>query len=608
MGWCAFQSLKLINQIHIGDDMRIAALLKDRCQTRKCNTECMRFCPKMRTGVEVIVMGDRGKPVISEELCAGCGICVHKCPFDAIKIIGLADELKGEMVHQYGENSFRLYRLPVPKKGMVTGILGPNGIGKTTAIKMLSGVEIPNLGRYDDPPSKEEVLSHFSGTEMHPFLSSVYGGGIKTATKPQYVDKLPQVHKGEVRELLERVEERMTLKEAVDVFELGEVVDSRLEKLSGGELQRVAMAATVMRDADVYFFDEPSSYLDIYQRIKMARIIRSLSEDRQVVVIEHDLAVLDFLADNVNVVYGEEGAYGVFTLGRQVRTAINVYLNGYLPEENIRFRERPIEFAMSPPRGEWATGDLVSYQGLKKDFGRFSLEVGSGTIKIGESVGIVGPNATGKTTFVKMLAGVLEPDEGTVDADVKVSYKPQYITPDFEGTLKDLLYTKAFEVVQSGFFQTEVMEPLALKHLLEKKVKNLSGGELQRSAIALCLATEADMYLLDEPSAYLDSNQRMNAAKTIRRVMEKSGKSAMVVDHDIYFLDMVSDSMMVFGGAPGSRGVGEGPMEMRKGMNRFLHEVDITFRRDTDTHRPRINKPESRLDREQKGKGEYYYA
>ena len=392
------------------------------------------------------------------------------------------------------------------------------------------------------------------------------------------------------------------------MFELTEVLDRELDKLSGGELQRVAMAATMMKDADVYFFDEPTSYLDIYQRVKMARLIKDLSVEKQVMVIEHDLAILDFLADNVNVVYGSEGAYGVFTLARQVRTAINVYLDGYLPEENIRFRDRPIEFEASPPRGDWQTADLISFKSLKKDFGEFELDITGGSVKIGESVGIVGPNATGKTTLVKMLAGIIKPDEGEIDNKVKVSYKPQYISADFDGTVRDLLFAKAYDTVNTSFFNGEVIEPLGIKYLMDKSVSKLSGGELQRVAITLCLATEADIYLFDEPSAYLDSNQRMNAAKTIRRMMEKSGRSAMVVDHDIYFLDMVSDSMMVFGGEPGHHGIGEGPFDMRDGMNKFLSAVDITFRRDADTHRPRINKPESRLDREQKSKGEYYYA
>ena len=588
--------------------MRIAAVLNDRCQNKKCNQECAKFCPLNRTGVECVTFGEKGKPIISETLCQGCGICVNKCQFDAVKIIGLADELKTDLMHQYGLNSFRLYRLPVPKKGLVTGILGPNGIGKTTAIKILCGIEIPNLGRYENPPSKEEVLASFAGTELHDYLENLYAGKIKTAMKPQYVDKLPQASKGVVRDLLSRVQERMTIDQAAEMFELTEVLDRELDKLSGGELQRVAMAATMMKDADVYFFDEPTSYLDIYQRVKMARLIKDLSVEKQVMVIEHDLAILDFLADNVNVVYGSEGAYGVFTLARQVRTAINVYLDGYLPEENIRFRDRPIEFEASPPRGDWQTADLISFKSLKKDFGKFELDITGGSVKIGESVGIVGPNATGKTTLVKMLAGIIKPDEGEIDNKVKVSYKPQYISADFDGTVRDLLFAKAYDTVNTSFFNGEVIEPLGIKYLMDKSVSKLSGGELQRVAITLCLATEADIYLFDEPSAYLDSNQRMNAAKTIRRMMEKSGRSAMVVDHDIYFLDMVSDSMMVFGGEPGHHGIGEGPFDMRDGMNKFLSAVDITFRRDADTHRPRINKPESRLDREQKSKGEYYYA
>ena len=589
--------------------MRIAAVLQDRCQNKKCNKECVNFCPLMRTGVECITFGEKGKPIISETLCQGCGICINKCQFGAIKIIGLADELKDEMVHQYGENSFRLYRLPVPKKGLITGILGPNGIGKTTAIKILSGIEIPNLGNFNEPPDKETVLKHFAGTELHDYLENVYAGKTKIAMKPQYVDKLPENVKGVVRDLLGTVQERMTLEEAAKAFDLDEVLDRELSKLSGGELQRLAMAATMMREADVYFFDEPTSYLDIYQRVKMARLIKELSKDKQVMVIEHDLAILDYLADNVSVVYGSEGAYGVFTLARQVRTAINVYLDGYLPEENIKFRERPIEFESAPMgRTQWNTPDLIEFEHISKDFGEFKLDIDKGSVKIGESVGIVGPNATGKTTFVKMLAGVIEPDEGKLNTMVKVAYKPQYINGDYDGTVQELLFAQAYDTVNSSFFEGEVLVPLSMKTLMEKDVKTLSGGELQRLAITICLATEADIYLFDEPSAYLDSNQRMNAAKTIRRMMEKTGRSGMIVDHDIYFIDMVSDSLMVFGGDPGHHGIGEGPFDMRIGMNKFLSAVDITFRRDADTHRPRINKPDSRLDREQKSKGEYYYA
>jgi len=588
--------------------MRIAALLKDRCQPKRCNEECLKYCPKVRTGVQVIVIGEKGKPEIAEQLCVGCGICVHKCPFEAIKIIGLPDELEGEIVHQYGLNGFRLYRLPVPKSGIVTGILGPNGIGKTTSFRLLSGAEIPNLGKYEAPPSKGEVLEHFAGRELADFLEKVYEGKVRTVLKPQYVDKLPTVNKGMVRELLTKVAERMTVAEAVELLELQDVMERPLNELSGGELQRTAIAATILKESEVYFFDEPSSYLDIYQRIKVARIIQTLGEEKQVVVIEHDLAILDFLADNVFLVYGSEGAFGVFAQPRQVRSAINVYLDGYMKEENIRFRDSPIEFEDRPPRDSWQTVSLLEFGEIECSYPNFRLKVEPGSIKAGESVGVVGPNATGKTTFVKVLAGVLEPSKGSVLSNLRVSYKPQYINSDYNGTVMDLFINTVKDFFQSGFFETEIAHPLTLKPLYEKSVQNLSGGELQRAAIALCLSRDADVYLLDEPSAYLDSNQRMETAKTIRRVMEKRGRSALVVDHDIYFLDMVSDSMMVFSGIPGKEGRGRGPLDMRRGMNQFLKAVDVTFRRDNDTNRPRINKPDSRLDKEQKEKGEYYYS
>lgn len=595
--------------------MRIAVVLRDRCQPKRCALECVKYCPKVRTGVQTIVMEAKGKPVISEELCPGCGICTHKCPFEAIKIIGLPEELKKDLIHQYGKNGFRLYRLPCPRGGMVIGLVGPNGIGKTTAIQVLSGQLVPNLGDYEEAEdgvggghSWEIVLDNFSGTELFNYFEKLTRKEIRTSLKPQYVDKLGKVYKGSVERLLSKVNETGRMNELCESLELKETLKNKIENLSGGELQRVAIAAAMLKDADVYFFDEPSSYLDIYQRLNVAKVVQELAKSKQVVVIEHDLAVLDFLADNVNILYGSEGGYGVVSHPMGVRTAINTYLSGYLKEENIRFREREIRFEVRPPKKEWKSSPLVTFPALSKVFKNFSLKTIAGAIQKGEVVGVVGPNAIGKTTLVKMLAGVEKPTKGKLAARVKVSYKPQYLKADAEGTVRELFVGRCKENYESGFFKSEIETPLNIRSLLEKEVSSLSGGELQRVAVALCLCQDADMYLIDEPSAYLDSNQRMETAKTIRKIMEKSGKSALIVDHDVYFIDLVSDSLMVFSGKPSVEGRGEGPFPMREGMNRFLDYVGITFRRDNDTNRPRINKLGSVADREQKGKGEYYYA
>jgi len=589
--------------------MRIAVLIKDRCKPKNCSQECKNYCPRVRAGDETILMGEDGKPIISEELCVGCGICINKCPFDAIKIIGLAEELETDLVHQFGKNGFRLFRLPIPKKGSCVGILGPNGIGKTTAIKILSGQILPNLGDFDEKKTWDDVVGYYSGSELYDHFNKISNKEIESVVKPQYVDKLPKIMKGKIGEILKKIDNSGNFDTIVNKFGLNNVLDKQIEKgeISGGELQTVSIAAALLRDVDLYFFDEPSSYLDIHQRLKVARIIKELSEKKKVIVIEHDLAVLDFLCDNVHLVYGDEGAYGVITHPRGVRHAINTYLSGYLKEENIRFGEK-IEFFAHPPKQRQNMRILITYNDLTKSYEDFTLEIEKGVIRQGEIIGIVGSNAIGKTTFVKLLSGDIKPTKGSIEYDIKVSYKPQYITPDYTGTVRDFFEKKAQQIFTSSFLKAEIFEPFNLKYLLDKKIDTLSGGELQRVATANCLVQEADIYLIDEPSAYLDSEQRMITSRTVRRIIEKSGKSAMIVDHDVYFIDMISDALIVFEGEPGKHGIGRGPYSLHEGMNRFLKDIDITFRRDEETHRPRVNKPDSFMDRKQRKEGEYYYS
>jgi ATP-binding cassette, sub-family E, member 1 len=589
--------------------MRIAVIDPDRCQPHKCNHECEAFCPPVRNGVEVFTWGETdGKAIISETLCIGCGICVHKCPFGAVSIVNVADELKTDLVHQYSQNGFRVFRLPTPRSGQVVGLLGPNGIGKTTTMAILSGELRPNLGNFESPPAWDAILSEFAGTELHDFLKRVADGKVKAAVKPQYVDKLPKFAKGKVRELLSRVDERGRLDEIATALELNHIMDRETPELSGGELQRVAVAATLLKDADIYFFDEPSSYLDIYQRLNVARLIKQIPREKMVVVIEHDLAILDFLADIVYLMYGKESVYGVLAQPRPVSSAINTYISGYAAEENVRFRDRAIQFEVVPARQGWSSQTVVKFGRLTRRYDHFSLTAEPGEIHVGETVGVVGPNATGKTTFVKMLAGVVKPTEGTVEATVKVAYKPQYLEGNFSGTVEDLMLTALGGTLAGAIYKAEIEKPLKIPPLLSKEVPTLSGGELQRVAIALSLAQEADLYLFDEPSAYLDADQRMETARAMRRVMEKRGRAALVVDHDVYFLDLVSDSIMVFDGKPGIEGRGRGPFGLREGMNEFLRGAGVTFRRDKETKRPRINKMGSQMDKHQKEIGEYYYA
>lgn len=581
--------------------MRIAIINRDRCQPKKCSKECEYFCPPVRTGDETIVFVN-GKPAITENLCVGCGICVRKCPFGAITITNLPEEME-DPIHRYGQNGFSLYGLPVPVNGRVTGLLGPNGIGKSTAVSILSGILRPNLGKN---ATWEDVLERYAGSALGDYLRRVAERGVKTSYKPQYVDRIPKSYSGIVSGLLDKTDERGALQDLIDWLGISKFMDREISSLSGGELQRLAIAATAARDADFYFFDEISPYLDIYQRINVARILQELAREKAVMVVEHDLALLDLLADNVHLIYGVPGAYGVITRPKGVRVGINQYLRGNLPEENVRFRDSAIVFEVHAPRVEKEIPPLIAYEAFSVQYPSFRLQADPGIIHRGEVVGILGPNGIGKSTYIKILAGVEKPTSGSFENPLKVSYKPQYLKADLDVTVQGLLrsVTREFD---SSYYQTEILRPMGLETLMDQALTELSGGELQRVAITACLSREADLYLLDEPSAHLDVEQRMLAAKVMRRFAESTEKTVLVVDHDIYLIDLLSEKLMVFEGIPGSWGIAHAPLEMREGMNAFLKGIGITYRRDEDTQRPRVNKPDSRLDRMQKEQGEYYY-
>jgi ATP-binding cassette subfamily E protein 1 len=583
----------------------------------QCKQECKKSCPVVKIGKLCIEVGPKDKiAVLSEELCIGCGICVKKCPFEAIQIINLPKNLGKETTHRYGANTFKLHRMPTPRPGQVLGLVGTNGIGKSTALKILAGKQKPNLGRFDDPPDWQEILKYFRGSELQNYFTRILEDNLKAVVKPQYVDHIPKAVRGNVEEVLDQKDERDKKEELIELLDLQPVLGRSVADLSGGELQRFAIGVVAAQQADCWMFDEPSSYLDVKQRLKAARVIRSLLDIQSyIIVVEHDLSVLDYLSDFVCCLYGTPGGYGVVTLPFSVREGINIFLAGFVPTENLRFREEALTFKVGEQEEQSEQDKKAmkySYPVMKRTQGNFELNVEAGSFTDSEIIVMLGENGTGKTTFIRMIAGMIPPDEDEDGLAVElpeynISYKPQKISPKFPGTVQQLLYKKIPKMLVHPQFGTDVLKPMRVEELMDQEVKHLSGGELQRVAITLALGTPADIYLIDEPSAYLDSEQRIHAAKVIKRYIMHSKKTAFIVEHDFIMASYLADRVIVYEGEASVKATATAPQPLVTGMNQFLRNLDITFRRDPTNFRPRINKYESLKDREQKLAGTFYF-
>lgn len=585
---------------------RIAVIDNKKIKDMQQKEHLMRVCPVNKTGAECIYLEDDNRLGIAENLCIGCGICVKAAP-NAISIINLPEQLDQDPLHRYGRNGFHLYNLPIPIFGKVVGILGKNGIGKSTAMQILAGMLKPNLGKDTEKEPYEadikELIDHFKGTEAQNYFERLRDGKVKIAVKPQMVDAIPKQFDGTVKELLANVSDDETrIASLCQELSLTPLIDRDIKHISGGELQRVAIVATVLKDANVFFFDEPTSYLDIKQRLIVSRFIRKLaSEGTAVIVIEHDLIILDYMTDLIHLMYGQENVYGVVSHPKSTKAGINVYLDGYLRDENIRFRDYKISFHSIGEEIKESKTTVIAWEDLHAQLGDFSLTAHSGEINKHNVVGVLGQNGIGKTSFVRILADVIKPEQGSVDGNVKVSYKPQYIESSDQPVAAVLS-----DAIQK--YKLQLIRPLDLERLFDQQLSQLSGGQLQRVAIAAALAREADIYLLDEPSAYLDVEQRLTVSKIIKDFMIHKGAAAIVVDHDLLFLDYLSSKLMVFDGIPSQKGLCSGPFTMQDGMNRFLGDIQMTFRRDDETNRPRANKEGSQMDQKQKAEERLYYV
>jgi ATP-binding cassette subfamily E protein 1 len=581
-----------------GNKVSIMIVYPNKCKPTKCQQECKKKCPVNMQNKKCIEIEEIAK--ISNELCISCGICKKTCPFNAITHVNIPSIMMNLISHSYGENAFRLHRLPIPKIGNTIGLIGNNGIGKSTTINILSGKIIPNLGKKEG-----DYMKYVMGTELQQYFELLTTNKLKISCKIQNIDSIVRsniYHNKKVKDIIPEIK-------GEDYLNINRLMDKYINNLSGGELQRFVIYTTSNETSDVYIFDEPSCYLDIKQRINMIKLISSIdNQSTYKICIDHDLSVLDYLCNYIHCLYGQSGCYGIVTTRFNNFDGINCYLNGYIPNENMRFRDNSLHFKFSDDEQNEKNEIEIkqyNYKKIIKKYDGFELVIENGSFSDSEIIVLIGENGIGKTTFLKILAGIEKADDKYTFPEFYISYKPQIIKPTQNKTVKQLLDDKIGNVQYDELFKIDILKPLNIYDIMELNIINLSGGELQKVAIVLALGKPASIYLIDEPSAHLDCEQRIIVSKCIKKFIRNTKKIAIIVEHDFMMTSYLADKIILFDGVAGVKGTAKSPTNVNDGINQLLENLDITCRRDHVTYRPRINKINSQKDIAQKKNKNY---
>ena len=458
---------------------------------------------------------------------------------------------------------------------------------------------------------------------MSDYFKNLYSGKLTFSIKDQ---KIKQMIKGDenitVADYINKfdVDQNILKSDAFLMLKLDKLLDHKINTLSGGELQKLLCWVTCAKKADVYIFDEPSNFLDIKQRMEIVQIIKYVcSHDTYVLIVEHDLSMLDYASDEVNIVYGKGAAYGIISTSMGLSTGLNNYMEGELKDQNIRFRTEPFNLKsyseVASNSIQKKSNDLtncLTYESTILEYPDFKLTVPQGLINLNGSINVIlGENGIGKTTFMNYISS---------NTDLGISYKTQHVNikqyMNSDGTfptVQELLYNNINSEYLNPVFQTNVLKILDIKSIEDKHINELSGGELQKVTICYTLGTPANIYLLDEPSSNLDIENRLRCITAIKKFADNSNKCIFIIEHDIMMAVALSqeiNSKILFIKKEQNKDniknceISE-PLDFSTGINLFLKELGITMRI-SGGGRPRINKYGSRLDTEQKNKGIYY--
>ncbi|WZZ55387.1 hypothetical protein YC2023_055494 [Brassica napus] len=501
---------------------------------------------------------------------------------EARQVTNVANDVPLDIpTHRYGPGSFDIHGLPNLYLGTVVGLLGGKSTGKTTCLKILAGQLKPNLGRFEDPPEWDEIIDHFDTEHIRTYLTRLQTNTLNVALKSQDLT----VYRSSLTVRTSLEESKGTgfdsMEELIEDLDMTSMLDTCVTDLSDAELQRFAIASTIVQMADVYLFDEPTIFLDARQKYQVARVILSVVKpDRYVCITDNDMSVLDLVCDHI-LYTGEETTSG------------EVHLDHYpLTLEELS------EEIVTPPTYRYP-------ETVVKGFGTFSLHVMGGDLRSSEITVVLGNMHTGKTLFLEWLNRI------SVGQDFSHKDQKMIKCENRHDTVATHLYRLIRFSSLDRVFQELVLKPLGIVKILDKRIKEVSQSTLQKIAIATCLGQVAHLegarvFLLDEPSIHLDARERVIAAQTIKRFIAYSRKAALVVEQDFMMATYLADRVIVVQGEPGVQSTVNSPVLMSNGVNQYLSDLNITCRTNRFTSLARMNKPRSVEDEEQKTGGHFF--
>ncbi|WP_394326395.1 ABC transporter ATP-binding protein [Methanobrevibacter olleyae] len=417
------------------------------------------------------------------------------------------------------------------KEGEVILLCGESGCGKTTLTRFLNGL-IPNF--FDGKRKGEVYLNDDSVIQMHIYEISEQIGSVFQNPKTQFfnVDTTSEIVFGCENLGIAEDEIKRRLKEVVNDFNLKNLLDKNIFKLSGGEKQKIACASISAVHPKILVLDEPSSNLDSISSWHLEEIIKKWkSQGKTVIIAEHKLFYLENVLDRV-----------IFIKNGKINEEWSISDFKNIDLRDLGLRQLNLDNLNAKHKEYYSNGQkLLELKNFKFKYDKTPvLDIDRVKIPKNEIIAIIGKNGAGKSTFANCLCGLKRSCKGELIFDAKALKRKDRLKKTYmvmqdvnhqlftESVLDEILLSMDEEDIELA---EDILTNLNLIHLKDSHPMALSGGEKQRVAIASAIASKKEILIFDEPTSGLDLKNMMKVSENLR-YLQNLGITSFIITHD----------------------------------------------------------------------------